>query len=67
MINSRRMRWVGYVAHMGVFGKKNLNKRNHFQYLCIEGKIILKWIFKNMGRVWTGFISLRIGTSSKLF
>jgi hypothetical protein len=32
--------------------------------LGIDGRIILKWILKNIvGNAWTGFIWLRIGTS----
>jgi hypothetical protein len=32
-----------------------------------DGRIILEWIIKKqVGRVWTGFIWLRIGTSGRL-
>jgi hypothetical protein len=35
--------------------------------LCVVGKIILEWILGEYGeKVWTGCISLRIGTSGGL-
>ena len=34
------------------FWWENLRERNHMQYLCVDGKTILKWIFKN----WDGGI-----------
>jgi hypothetical protein len=71
MIKSRTMKWTGRVAHMG-------EMRNVYIILrgCREGKmslwrprrrwrIILKWILrKQISRVWTWFIWLRIGFSS---
>jgi hypothetical protein len=43
---------------------ENLKKRDHLEELGIDGSIILKWILKeNCGKVWTGFILLRIGSS----
>jgi len=42
----------------------NLKQRNHLEITGIDGKIILKWILKaEDGRVWCGFIWLKIGTS----
>jgi hypothetical protein len=69
VIKSRRMRWTGHVARMGerrgvyrVLGG-NLRERNHMGDPGIDGRIILRWIFRklNVG-VWTGSSWLRIGT-----
>jgi hypothetical protein len=47
-----------------IFLLENLTGRNHVEDLGVDGKIILNWILgKKPGRVWTGFIWLRIGTS----
>jgi hypothetical protein len=44
--------------------KENMKGRDHLQKLGVYGRIILKCILKNHGgRVWTGFILLKIGTS----
>jgi hypothetical protein len=60
VIKSRRMRWVGHVAHTG--------ERRGFWWGKPEGKrqlgsIKLRWIFgkRDVG-VWTGSSWLRIGT-----
>jgi hypothetical protein len=47
---SRRMRRVGYIAHMGDrrgangFWWKNLGDRDHFKALSLCGWITIKWI-----------------------
>jgi hypothetical protein len=51
-IKSRRIRWVGHVACMvegrGVYrvlvGKAD--EQNQLEYLDVDGRIVLKWIFK---------------------
>ena len=69
MIKSRRLRWAGHVARMGektgvyrvVVG--NLRERDHLGDPYVDGRIILKWIFRkwDLG-VWTRSNWLRIGT-----
>jgi hypothetical protein len=45
----------------------DLQGRAHSRDLGVDGRVILKWIFKRLdGKVWNGFIWLRIGTSGEL-
>ena len=52
VIKSRRMRWEGHVARMGVgkaysgFWWGNMRERDHLADPGIDGRIILKWIFR---------------------
>ena len=69
VIKSRRLRWAGYVARMGIgdayttFWLGNLRVRDHLGDLGIDRRIILRWIFRKWDvGVWTGLILLRIGT-----
>ena len=40
----------------------SLSERDHLENTSIDGRIILKWIFKKWdGKTWTGLIWLRIG------
>ena len=40
----------------------NLRARDHLEDLGVDGKIILRWIFRKWGvGVWTGSSCLRIG------
>jgi hypothetical protein len=34
----------------------NLREGDHFENLAVDGRIILKWIFKNWDRSWTELI-----------
>jgi len=53
--------------HMSLVGKK-LKRRDHSEVLGVDGRIMLEWILEKLcGMVWTGFIWLRIGTSSGLW
>jgi hypothetical protein len=63
VIKSRRMRWAGHVARMrergGVYGIwwGNLRERAHWGDLSVDGRIILRWIFRKWDvGVWTGSI-----------
>jgi len=45
----------------------NLKGKDHLEDIGIHRKIILEWsLEKYIGKVWTGFIWLRIWTSGRL-
>jgi hypothetical protein len=49
------------------FSSGNLKGRDHLEDLGVDVKLILKSILrKYSGKMWTGFIWLRIGTSGGL-
>jgi hypothetical protein len=59
VIISRRIRWAGLVTHMGEactgFWWGNLRLRDHWGDPGVDGRIILRWIFRKWGvGVWTG-------------
>jgi hypothetical protein len=71
VINSRRMRWAGYLARIGVrrggymVWRGNLRERDHLGDPGVDWRIILRWIFRNWDvGVWNGSSWLRIGTGS---
>jgi hypothetical protein len=45
---------------------ENLKGRDRSEDLGVDEKIILEWILGKGGKVWTGFVCLRIGTSGGL-
>jgi hypothetical protein len=67
---SRRMRWAGQVARMGegrnvyrvLVGKTE--GKDYLKDQCVDGRMGSKWTLGRLagGRVWSGFIWLRIGT-----
>jgi hypothetical protein len=52
VIKSRRIRWAWHVARMGRvetytgFWWGNLRERDHWGDPCVDGRIILRWIFR---------------------
>jgi hypothetical protein len=69
VVKLRRMRRAGHVAHKGrreVYTGcwwGNLRERGHWGDPDIDGRIVLRWIFRKLeGVVGTGWSWLRIGT-----
>ena len=69
MIKSRRIGWAVHVARMGDricaynFWYRELKERDHSEDAGVDGKIILRCIFKKWdGGPWTGLTWLRLGT-----
>jgi hypothetical protein len=69
VIKSRRMRWAGHVARMGEergmyrFWWGNLRERDHWGDPGVDGRIILRRIFRKWDvGVWNGLGWLRIET-----
>jgi hypothetical protein len=54
-------RSLSFIVHTG-FGRRNLRERDHLEDPNIDGRIILRWIFRkwDLG-LWIGLIWLRTG------
>jgi hypothetical protein len=68
VIKWRGMGWAGHVAWMGRgkaftgFWRENLRERDQWGDPGVDGRIILRWIFRKWDvGVWTGLSWLRIG------
>ena len=56
----------GGEVRTGFFWWENLKEREHLEDIGIDGRIILKCLFKKWdGRAWAGLIWLRIGTGGR--
>ena len=69
VVKSRRMRWAEHVARKGRIEVckgcwwGSLRERGHWGDQNVDGRIILRWIFRKLeGLVGTGWSWLRIGT-----
>jgi hypothetical protein len=49
--------WETGEMHTGFLLGGDLKKKDHLEYLGVDGRIILKWTIKKWdGEVWTGLI-----------
>ena len=67
------MRWAGLVARVERgevytgFWWGNLREIDRLEYPGIDGRIILRWIYRKWEvRTWTGLIGLKIGTGGEV-
>jgi hypothetical protein len=72
VVKSRRMRWAEHMTHMEErrsateFLWGDLRERDHLENPGLDGRIILRWIFRKWDvGAWTRLIWLRIGSGSE--
>jgi hypothetical protein len=67
VVKSRRMRWAGHVARMGEgevctgFWWGNLRERDHWGDPYVDGRIILRWVFRKWGGGLWGLDGVGLG------
>jgi hypothetical protein len=65
-------RWAGHVARMGKrevhtgFWCGDLREGDHLGDPGVDGRVMLKWIFRKWDGTWTGLSWLKIGTGGGL-
>jgi hypothetical protein len=67
---SRRMRLAGHIERKqeqinGYNIVTRLEERDHLKYLYVNGRMLLKWAWKQNRRRWFGLISIRVETSGR--
>jgi hypothetical protein len=73
VMKSRRMRWAEHVAHLGRrevrtgFRWGNLRDRNNLEDQSLDGRLILRWIFRKCDGDTEWLIWFRIARSGKHF
>jgi hypothetical protein len=69
----RQVKWAGHIPRKvrremrAKFWSGRLKGRDRLKDVGVDGKIILEWILrKYCGKIWTGCMRLRTGTSGGL-